>query len=70
VGEPKRRSNLMMNDEGGEKERMQRFPYMPSTNFASLACINIPLLYKNSAFISSYYSSPFDVVYLSHVVTK
>jgi hypothetical protein len=39
----------MMNDEKGEKERMQRFPCMLSTKFASLACINIPLLHKNSA---------------------
>jgi hypothetical protein len=47
----------MMNDEGGEKERMQRFPCMPSTNFASLACINIPLLHKNSAYLASSYGA-------------
>ena len=42
----------MMNDEEGEKERIQRFPCMPSTNFASLAYINIPLLHKNSTYNS------------------
>lgn len=51
MGKPKRRSNLMMNDEEGEKERMQRFPCVQTTNFASLTCISIPLLHKTIAFM-------------------
>jgi hypothetical protein len=62
VGKPKRRSNLIINNKEGEKERIQRFLYILSTNFVSLAYINIPFLHKNNIFISSYYLSLFDVV--------